>query len=108
MESDWKYKKALQMLEAERNYGETETLYGGRWQKVLVEFPRGVKLYVHQKTLDFLEEHHGIALVNVRCAECAHKREENGVLRCQYSTVDLDPNGYCHRGVIGNNEKRSD
>lgn len=34
----------------------------------------------------------------VRCEECAHKREENGVLRCPYSTVDLDPNGYCHRG----------
>ena len=34
----------------------------------------------------------------VRCEKCAHKREENGVLRCPYSTVDLDPNGYCHRG----------
>lgn len=38
-------------------------------------------------------------IVLVRCEECAHKREENGVLRCPYSTVDLDPNGYCSRGI---------
>ena len=44
----------------------------------------------------------------VRCEKCMHKREENGVLRCPYSTVDLDPNGYCHRGVIGSNGTRSD
>lgn len=44
----------------------------------------------------------------VRCEKCAHKREENGVLRCQYSTVDLNPHGYCHRGVIGSNGTRSD
>ena len=35
----------------------------------------------------------------VRCEKCAHKREENGVLRCPYSTVDLDPKGYCSRGI---------
>ena len=37
-------------------------------------------------------------IVLVRCEECGHAREENGVLRCPYSTVDLDLNGYCHRG----------
>lgn len=35
----------------------------------------------------------------VHCEACTHMRKENGVLRCPYSTVDLDPNGYCHRGV---------
>lgn len=31
------------------------------------------------------------------CYACGYKREENGVLRCPYSTVDLDLNGFCHR-----------
>lgn len=35
----------------------------------------------------------------VHCEACTHMREENGVLRCPYSTVDLDPNGYCSRGI---------
>ena len=31
------------------------------------------------------------------CLNCGHKREEDGVMRCRYSTVDLDPRGFCHR-----------
>lgn len=44
----------------------------------------------------------------VRCEGCAHSKREGNALRCPYSTVDLDPNGYCHRGVIGSNGTRSD
>lgn len=35
----------------------------------------------------------------VRCHECDHCYDAgNGVLRCPYSVVDLDPGGSCHRG----------
>lgn len=34
----------------------------------------------------------------VWCKDCAHKRNEGPILRCPYSTVDLEPDGFCHRG----------
>lgn len=43
----------------------------------------------------------------VRCKECNYKKEVNGVLRCPYSTVDLNPNGYCHRGEISDETESS-
>lgn len=35
----------------------------------------------------------------VRCKDCAHKRNEGPILRCPYSTVDLEPGGYCDKGL---------
>ena len=109
MGDDRKYKKSLMLLEETRYSDEKETLYGGPRRRIFRIEIHGIPVFVPEDVLSFLAKENGIKLqTKITCEECTHKREENGVLRCPYSTVDLDPNGYCHRGVIGSNGTRSD
>lgn len=52
------------------------------------------------KTLQADEPEKKSAHSLTHCYECDYRREENGVHRCQYSTVDLRLDGYCNHGRI--------
>ena len=108
MADDWQYKKSLMLLEEARYRDEKETLYGGPRRRMYKIKIGGMPVFVQDEVLDFLVKENGIKLpTKITCEKCTHKREENGVLRCPYSTVDLDPNGYCHRGMKkGKEEER--
>ena len=100
MTEDWQYKKSLMLLEEARYSEETETLTGGPRRRMFKVKIGGMPVFVPEDVLSFLAKENGIKLpTKITCEECGYKREENGVLRCPYSTVDLDPNGYCSRGI---------
>lgn len=100
MADDWQYKKSLMLLEETRYSEKTETLYGGPRRRIFRIEIHGIPVFVPEDVLSFLAKENGVKLpAKITCEECAHKREENGVLRCPYSTVDLDPKGYCSHGI---------
>ena len=106
---DWQYKKSLMLLEEERYRDEKETLYGGPRRRMYKIKIGGMPVFVQDEVMSFLVKENGIKLpTKITCEDCAYSKREGNALRCPYSTVDLDPNGYCHRGVIESNGTRSD
>lgn len=35
----------------------------------------------------------------IACKDCAYAQERHGALRCVYSAIDLDPDGFCNHGT---------